>query len=87
MSLSIKLLNGFRYFLEMRAVGGFDEHSIARTDELRQFGEQLGTIAEIDAGLPRTFGNVLCQLALRDQKIDAVRRSTSRRSSVRNPDM
>ena len=58
----------------MRAVGGFDEHCIARPNELRQLGEQLGAILKIDAGLPRAFGNVLCQFALRDQKINAVTR-------------
>ena len=77
MSLSRKLLDGFRYFLEMRAVGGFDEYHVALMQQLRERGEKRCAVGVMCAGRPRAFGNVLCQLPLRDHKINAVRRSTA----------
>ena len=62
MSLSRKLLDGFRYFLEMCAVGGFDEHHVALMQQLRERGEKRCAVGVMRAGRPRAFGNVLCQL-------------------------
>ena len=59
MSLSRKLLNSFRYFLEMRAVGGFDEYRVALMQKLGSDAREVMYLRIFGALSFRDIGEIL----------------------------